>query len=417
MRLSTPDLLSLIALSALGLACGSTDSLPLIAADTSSSRAGDVPELNQEPIPTDTQAGPSSPLLEDSEGSGDDIASSPFDAMTSDPTPESEDVEAALDVTAAEGDAVGTDATATDAGPACVPYAPGCGDLPTYDLTTSKTQHPIVLVHGMGGFDSLGPVPYFVGVADDLVTLGYAVFTTVADPFNGSDVRAAQIAPQLDHILACTCAEKLNLIGHSQGGIDARVLVSELGYGDRIAAVATVATPHAGSTVAGQLLDLAPESADPLIDLLGGFLAGIYTDPLEETKVRDSLLWCSPEFLADRFAKAPVTPDVAWFSYGGRAGLTASGSPDCDGAALPNPQAKTPISASMLAGWTALGGFDGVANDGLVTVKSAKFGEFRGCVPADHMQEIGLSLGSALKLYDHLVLYREIAQLFVDRGF
>ncbi|MBT9560776.1 MAG: hypothetical protein IV100_32430 [Myxococcales bacterium] len=395
-------------IAAYSLSCGESEPFAAPSPDSASTGSGDVAELNQEPTDSDTEGGPSSLELDVRD---DDAADSP-DAMTTDLGSESVDASSAVDVRAAEGDASGA-----DAGPACVPYAPGCGDLPTYDLATSKTQHPIVLVHGMGGFDSLGPVPYFVGVADDLAGLGYAVFTTVADPFNGSDVRAAQIAPQLDHILACTCAEKVDLIGHSQGGIDARVLVSELGYGDRIAAVATVATPHGGSTVAAQLLDLAPESVDPLIDLLGGFLAGLYADPLEETKVRDSLLWCSPEFLADRFAKAPIAPDVAWFSYGGRAGLTATGSPDCDGAALPNPEAKTPISASMLAGWTALGGLDGVANDGLVTVESAKYGEFRGCVPADHMQEIGLSLGSALKLYDHLTLYREIAQLFVDRGY
>ena len=33
--------------------------------------------------------------------------------------------------------------------------------------------------------------------------------------------------------------------------------------------------------------------------------------------------------------------------------------------------------------------FDPVANDGLVPVESAKWGTFLGCVPADHLDEIG----------------------------
>ena len=30
-----------------------------------------------------------------------------------------------------------------------------------------------------------------------------------------------------------------------------------------------------------------------------------------------------------------------------------------------------------------------IANDGLVTVESAKWGVFMGCIPADHMKEVG----------------------------
>ena len=358
----------------------------------------DVPPLGAS---ADTTAG------DDALVEPDDDASAP-DSSTSDT--------AAVDPDAEEL-ATDTVTPADVATPACVPYGAGCEDLGAPPATVGKSKYPIVLVHGMGGFDSLGPVPYFVGVSDDLTGLGFHVFTTVTDPFNGSDVRAAQLGPQIDHILACTCAGKVNLIAHSQGGIDAKVLIDELGYGDRVAAAVTIASPFGGTAVADAILALDPKSADPLVDLLGGFVAGLYTDPLEQTNVRASISWCSGAFLAERFAKMKPDPKVAWFSYAGRAGLLASGEPDCEGGALPNPSQHTAISAAMLAGWTLLGGGLGVANDGLVPVASAKHGTFRGCVPADHMQEIGLSAIAAVKLYDHNVLYREIAVFLVSSGY
>ena len=67
-----------------------------------------------------------------------------------------------------------------------------------------------------------------------------------------------------------------------------------------------------------------------------------------------------------------------------------------------------PVSAGLLPGWLTLGGFDGVDNDGLVSVESARYGHFRGCVPADHLGEIGVfgSVG-----WDHVAFYRGVAEM------
>ena len=43
-------------------------------------------------------------------------------------------------------------------------------------------------------------------------------------------------------------------------------------------------------------------------------------------------------------------------------------------------------------------------NDGLVSVDSAKWGQWKGCLPLDHLQEIGLGV-----MHRHLSLYKEIA--------
>jgi pimeloyl-ACP methyl ester carboxylesterase len=105
-----------------------------------------------------------------------------------------------------------------------------------------------VLVHGYFGTDQFfGLLDYFHDVPERLRSAGYDVTTPVTDAFNWSEARAAQLAVQVDAVLARTGARKVNLLGHSQGGMDARVLVSGLGYADRVASVTTVATPHRGT--------------------------------------------------------------------------------------------------------------------------------------------------------------------------
>jgi triacylglycerol lipase len=71
--------------------------------------------------------------------------------------------------------------------------------------------------------------------------------------------------------------------------------------------------------------------------------------------------------------------------------------------------------ASMIPGWVFLGGMQGIDNDGLVTVASAKIGIFRGCLPADHLQEVGLPFGVALG-YNHKAFFKRLAQYLVDQG-
>ena len=58
---------------------------------------------------------------------------------------------------------------------------------------------------------------------------------------------AKVLARRVDEVLAETGCEKLHLIAHSKGGLDARYLASTLGYGEKLASLTTVSTPHHGS--------------------------------------------------------------------------------------------------------------------------------------------------------------------------
>lgn len=115
----------------------------------------------------------------------------------------------------------------------------GCGQ--------ETTRYPVVLVHGYAGTESyFGLLDYFYDIHDPLEDRGYDIYTPTTDPIALSTRRAEQLAEQLDTILRDTGAAKVNLIAHSQGGLDARLLISSMGYDDRVASLTTIATPHLG---------------------------------------------------------------------------------------------------------------------------------------------------------------------------
>ena len=123
------------------------------------------------------------------------------------------------------------------------------------DLTSAassgyaKTKYPIVLVHGMSGFKTiLGVVDYFHGVPESIRGSGGTVYVTEASPFNSPEQRGEQVLAQIESIVARTGCGKVNLIGHSQGGLDVRYVAAV--RPDLIASVTTVGTPHKGAALA-----------------------------------------------------------------------------------------------------------------------------------------------------------------------
>ena len=110
---------------------------------------------------------------------------------------------------------------------------------------SAATRYPIFLAEGFAGLD------YF-GVEEALEASGATVCDQPDDQvphFAGSEARAQVLITQ---IAACAASGggRVNLIGFSQGGDDARVLLSK--RPDLLASVTTVGTPHRGS---GNLAD------------------------------------------------------------------------------------------------------------------------------------------------------------------
>jgi len=122
------------------------------------------------------------------------------------------------------------------------------------------TRYPLVLVPGMLGFIRLVFYPYWYGIVSALRQRGAVVVAVKVSPLHASEVRGDQLLAQIDEILRRTGAQKVNLIGHSQGALTARYAAAK--RPDLVASVTSVAGPNHGSELADYLqIHYPPESA------------------------------------------------------------------------------------------------------------------------------------------------------------
>ena len=88
-------------------------------------------------------------------------------------------------------------------------------------MTDCRTRYPILLIHGLNCRDDW-VFPYWGRVADILRARGAAVFLSGQDAWGSVPGNARALLRRAEDILAETGAEKLNLIAHSKGGLEAR---------------------------------------------------------------------------------------------------------------------------------------------------------------------------------------------------
>jgi triacylglycerol lipase len=129
----------------------------------------------------------------------------------------------------------------------------GCrvGATETVTSNYAQTKYPVVLAHGASGFSAISGYDYFYGIGPDLTSNGAQVFETQVASLNSSYVRGEQLLSQVKQILAITGAKKVNLIGHSQGGIDIRYVAGMIP--NQIASVTAVGGVELGSPVADKV--------------------------------------------------------------------------------------------------------------------------------------------------------------------
>jgi len=216
------------------------------------------------------------------------------------------------------------------------------------------TRYPILLIHGTG-FRDWKHVGYWGRIPEVLRSHGADIHFGGQDGWASVEKNAALLARRVEEVLAETGAEKLHLIAHSKGGLDARYLVSSLGYGDRVASLTTIATPHHGSRTMDGLSRL-----PRWIFRLGGFFVNTWYRLIGD-KDPDFCSVCA-QFTtawAEEFNRSsPDVPGVLYRSYAG---------------------AMSSFRSDVFMWWQNLiiGWVEG-ENDGLVTVESARWTGFRG---------------------------------------
>ena len=258
--------------------------------------------------------------------------------------------------------------------------------------TYTQTKHPIVLAHGMGGFDELfGVYDYFFGIASDLRSGGARVYLTNVSSFASTELRGEQLLDQLEYIAAVGGTGKVNVIGHSHGGLDARYVMAT--RPDLLASVTTVATPHKGAEIADYLR--AHVNRDGVIEGIGGALADVLgftigllsgtTNPQDSVAGLEALTSTSTAAFNARYpAGVPTT------SCGG--GLST-----WNGIRLYSWSGTSPLTnvldvSDAPLGITSL--FSSTASDGLVQRCSSHFGSvLRDDYWMNHMDEVNQILG------------------------
>ena len=241
---------------------------------------------------------------------------------------------------------------------------------PVRRLPRVLPRHPIVLVHGIMGFDEirlLGSHTDYFRVAEHLRQTGVEVYQARMPPAAPIAVRAQALRDFVDK----TGARRVNLVAHSMGGLDARYAISRLGLDDKVASLTTLAAPHYGSPLANL-------SDQRVVQLVQGLLRKL---GLDTTGLGD----LTPAEL-ERFNAEVI--DVASVDY--TSVVTAPSSGKRVNALLK----PTHLYMSKLVG----------ANDGIVPSASQRWGEVIAEVDADHWAVVGWTLQfDVASLWDQLI--------------
>ncbi len=213
------------------------------------------------------------------------------------------------------------------------------------------TKYPILLLHGVGFRDLKWPL-YWGRIPSALAETGSLLFYGLQDCWARVEDNARTVKARINQILDETDSEKVNIIAHSKGGLEARMAASSLGMGSRIASITTIGTPHRGSKTIDKLL----KAPDSLFNV-ASFAVDNWIGLIGDTKP-DFYAVCR-EFSTDYaeiFNRAnPDVPGVYYQSYAG--------------------MMRTPFSDIHLSTANFIIKLIEGENDGLVSVESARWGK------------------------------------------
>lgn len=250
--------------------------------------------------------------------------------------------------------------------------------------------YPIILAHGIArfdfllnffnrSFDALGlniglqndALHYFRGIASHLRANGFDVSQSSVSFAADVERRAADLRDEVNKVLNIKGSEKVHIIAHSMGGLDARHMIVNHDMAEKVSSLTTIGTPHLGTSFANWGLanqgDEFIRVISNVIDI-GGFL--------------DLTIEACETFNAQA-REQEATNAVVYQTYAGS-------------------QAQKLVFTPLQQSWEIINSAEG-DNDGLVSTKSqsweSKLARPDGTekeikqkvfpVPADHLNEIG----------------------------
>ena len=258
------------------------------------------------------------------------------------------------------------------------------------DQMVCKTKYPILMVHGIF-FRDWKLFDYWGRIPDELRENGADIYYGNQQSSTSVELSAIEIEKRIKEVVNETGCDKVNIIAHSKGGLDARYAISALGAGRRVASLTTINTPHMGCAFAGKLIDMTPAK---LVATLGKKYESLFA------KLGDS----APDFFGGvseltlekcaELNEKVIDDDSVVYQSAGSKMASASASP-------------FPLSV----GYRMIEPLEG-ENDGLVATKSMAWGKFLGIV--DPPGKTGISHGDMIDLTRKNIYGFDVTEFYVD---
>ena len=236
----------------------------------------------------------------------------------------------------------------------------------------------------------------FGKIGEELEKEGYKVYVADTDGFGSIENNAKQLKRFIKRVMSETGAEKVNIIAHSKGGLDAKYMITKLDMEDSVASLTTLCTPHRGSIIASKIWTL------PMpIKKLCAFFIDMFYCLFCHDEHPDSMRACEQLRAIDEIEE---TLQFSYKVYCQSYSTSIESVKDCYIMALPMKLQHH---------------FEITDNDGMVSEESAQFGCYRGkCldIPVSHVQIIDLfsKKSQKEKIY---AFYKQVCFELSEMGF
>lgn len=258
------------------------------------------------------------------------------------------------------------------------------------DNDICKTKYPLLLVHGIFWRD-WQIFNYWGRIPKELIRNGATVYYGNQQSAAPMEVGANELKNQILSIIEQEKCEKVNIIAHSKGGLDARYVISCLGMDNYVASLTTVGTPHRGCSLLDILLQRVPNSIvhmaakryNSLYKKLGDTEPDFYSGICDLTTEK-----------CEQFNKDVVNKEnVLYQSVASKMSRFSS--------------AGFPLNV----GYAVLRRTDG-ENDGFVSVESSKWGEYLDCFETKRKR--GVSHGDMIDLMRENIRGFDVCECYVE---
>ena len=280
--------------------------------------------------------------------------------------------------------------------------------------TECKTKYPVVFSHGIAGNNQMFGFDgsYFYGVKKAVNDRGCNSYYTNVDCMNTKEAKAIQFKAQILQILAVSGAEKVNIIGHSDGSLYSRLAITNMGLSKYIASHTSICGPHRGSKMADIASGIIESpSAKFGVAVLAGSLDFFYKYIVGDSGVDNAAQakCLALSYMAAFNKNVPNVDGIYYQSWATRLKTLPADAINMGAFVM----APTWIIETALEG----------DNDGVVPVASAKWGNFRGtnsgawwCFGVSHLNATGQFFG-VTPGFSAPIFFTDIVKDLKARGF